>query len=138
MHNLSGATPQTTAYLLYDGQCPLCSSFVQHYRLNKAMGSLVLLNARENSALKDQVTALGWDLDKGMVLKLGEKLYYGSDAANAMALMSSRSDLFNRINYWIFRSARLSAMLYPLCRLGRWLALKIKGTGYIANVPPAR
>jgi hypothetical protein len=38
------------------------------------------------------------DIDQGMVLKMGDRLYYGSDAIHALALISSRSGIFNRLN----------------------------------------
>lgn len=72
----------------------------------------------------DEITAAGLDIDQGIVLKMDEGLYYGSDAIHALALMSSRAGFFNRINAAVFRSRRLSAVLYPLLRFFRNLLLK--------------
>ena len=65
-----------------------------------------------------------YDMDQGMVLKIGEELYYGSDAIHVLALISSPSGLFNRLNYWVFRSQVLSRLIYPLLRFFRNLLLK--------------
>lgn len=59
-----------------------------------------------------------------MVLKLGEDYFFGADAMHRLALMSTRSGLFNRINYRIFRSPAVARFLYPGLRGGRNLLLK--------------
>ena len=82
----------------------------------------------------DKITKSGLDIDQGMVLIIGEKLYYGSDAMHALALISSRSGIFNRINYWIFKSKSVSSLLYPVLRIFRNLLLKILGKTKINNL----
>jgi len=82
----------------------------------------------------DKITKSGLDIDQGMVLIFGEKLYYGSDAMHALSLISSRSGIFNRINYWIFKSKSVSSLLYPVLRIFRNLLLKILGKTKINNL----
>jgi len=82
----------------------------------------------------DKITKSGLDIDQGMVLIIGEKLYYGSDAMHALALISSRSGIFNRINYWIFKSKSVSSLLYPVLRIFRNLLLKILRKTKINNL----
>ena len=79
-------------------------------------------------------TVLGLDIDQGMVLKMGGVIYYGADAIHALALISSRSGVFNRLNYWLFKSKRVSAVLYPLLRFIRNLILKTLGKTKINNL----
>jgi hypothetical protein len=62
-----------------------------------------------------------------MVLEIGGVHYHGDACLNRLALMSSRSGLFNRLNYILFRSPRLSRLSYPLLRCGRSLALRLLG-----------
>src|SRR5579884_94792 len=119
--------------LLYDGQCPFCSAYVRYYRLQRAVGELTLLDARQDSALKKRVTELGWDLDQGMVLQLGDNLYFGSDAIHMLALLSTRSGFFNRINSCLFQSPLLAKFLYPLCKAGRRVTLWMLGIEKINN-----
>ncbi len=102
--------------------------------MNAATGGLLLVDARTPSELLAQVTAAGLDIDQGMVLKLGEQLYYGADAIAALALISSRSGLFNRVNYWIFRSSRVSRYLYPMLRSMRNLLLNMLRKHKINNL----
>jgi predicted DCC family thiol-disulfide oxidoreductase YuxK len=120
--------------LIYDKECPACNNYCQVIRVREDVGNLKIINARESSTIRDEITAMGLDLDQGMVLKMGEKLYYGSDAIHALALISSRSGIFNRINYWIFRSKTLSAVVYPLLRSCRNFLLKILVKSKINNL----
>ena len=120
--------------LVYDKECPLCHTFCRMSRLRESVGGLQLVDAREASAVMDEITNLGWDIDQGMVLKVNDELYYGADAINALAMMSSRSGIFNRLSYWIFKSKRLSKVLYPIMKSGRNLLLKILGRSKINNL----
>ena len=120
--------------LIYDKECPACDNYCQVVRIREDIGELILQDAREPSAVMDEITALGWDIDQGMVLKMGSQLYYGSDAIHALALISSRSGFFNRINYWLFKSKTLSHIFYPVLRFLRGLLLKLLGKSKINNL----
>jgi len=115
---------QNKIWLVYDGECPVCKNYSQVLRIKQSVGELDIVDARENSAMLDEITAAGLDIDQGMVLKMGDQLYYGADAVHALALISSRSGIFNRINYWLFKSKILSTLLYPLLRFCRNILLK--------------
>ena len=110
--------------LVYDEECPVCDAYGRMVRMPELVGTLRLVNARDASAVMDEITAKGLDIDQGMVLKVENVLYYGSDAIHALYLMSGTSGVFNRANYWIFRSKRRSETLYPVLRFFRNLLLK--------------
>jgi len=110
--------------LVYDKECPACDAYCRMVRIREAAGTLRLVNARDASAVMDEISAQDLDIDQGMVLRVDNVLYYGSDAIHELSLMSSPSGIFNRINYWIFRSSRLSRILYPAFRYLRNLLLK--------------
>jgi predicted DCC family thiol-disulfide oxidoreductase YuxK len=120
--------------LVYDKECPACNNYCQEVRIRQDIGDLRLVNAREDSEVMREITAQGLDIDQGMVLKMGGQLYYGSDAIHALALISGRSGLFNRLNYWIFKSGTLSTLLYPVLRSCRNLLLKLLGITKINNL----
>ena len=124
-------------WLVYDKECPACDFYCNLARIRESVGELVLVDAREGGAIMDEITAAGLDIDQGMVLKVGDKLYYGSDAIHTLALMGTRSGFFNRMSYWMFRSKRVSAVLYPLLRACRNLLLKILGRSKINNLEVA-
>jgi predicted DCC family thiol-disulfide oxidoreductase YuxK len=120
--------------LVYDKECPVCDAYCRIVRIRETVGDLKLIDARSKSDIMDEITAKGLDIDQGMVLKMDDRLYYGSDAIHALALVSSRSGIFNRFNYWIFRSKILSAWFYPILRYFRNLLLKLLGKTKINNL----
>lgn len=120
--------------LIYDKQCPACNNYCQVIRIRESLGDLKLIDAREQSSLRDEITAQGIDIDQGMVLKMDEVLYYGADAIHALALISSHSDFFNRLNYWLFKSNKRSLLVYPVLRFFRDLLLKLLNKTKINNL----
>lgn len=114
-------------WLLYDGDCPFCSRFAAYARLREAVGAVRLVDARENGPEAAEAQAAGLVIDEGMVLKLDDKLYYGDECLNRLALLSSRSGLFNRLNYWAFKSPTISRVSYPILKTGRALVLRLLG-----------
>jgi predicted DCC family thiol-disulfide oxidoreductase YuxK len=111
--------------LVYDGGCPVCSAYVTYVRIKESAGGLQLVNARDGGPWVDRVRQSGLDLDEGMVLFYGGRAYHGADCIHVLALMSTGSGVFNRINAVVFRHPRLAKFLYPALRAGRNLLLKL-------------
>lgn len=120
--------------LVYDKECPACDNYCRIVRIREDIGELVLVDARDPGPIIDEITALGWDIDQGMVVKLEQQLYYGSDAIHMLSLLSNRTGVLNRFNYWLFKSKRLSYLLYPILRALRNLLLKVLGKTKINNL----
>lgn len=114
-------------YLIYDGECPFCSRYARLTRLRETVGGLRLINARERSPEVQAAIQAGYQLDRGMLLSLDGDLHYGADCLHTLALLSSRSTLFNRLSYAFFRNARLARLGYPVLRAGRNAALRLLG-----------
>jgi predicted DCC family thiol-disulfide oxidoreductase YuxK len=114
-------------WLLYDGECPFCSRYIRHVRLRAAVGTIDLANAREHDALVAEVRRLGYDIDTGMVLKLDGRYYHGADCIHVLALLTTSSGWFNRLNALVFRSRAFSRLAYPVLRAGRNLTLRLMG-----------
>ncbi len=125
---------QREILLVYDRQCPVCEAYCRLVRVRESVGPLTLIDARADSEVMAEITGRGFDVDQGMVLKLDERLYYGADAIHALALIGTRSGVFNRLNHWIFRSERRSRLLYPFLRALRNLLLKILRRTKINNL----
>lgn len=120
--------------LVYDKQCPVCDQYVRLVRIRESVGELILLNARDPGPIVEEITSTGFDIDQGMVLKVDGQFYYGVDAMHVLALLGTRSGVFNCLNYWVFSSKRLSKILYPVLRAGRNLLLKLLGVTKINNL----
>lgn len=122
------------AWLVYDGECPFCSTYVRYLRLRDSIGPVHLVNARDGGAVVEELRRAKLDLDEGMVLKIGGRYYHGADCIHALACLSSPATLFNRINAVIFKSPLLARGLYPVLRAGRNLVLRISGRTKLREV----
>ena len=120
--------------LVYDKECPVCDSYCRAMHAREPPGGLRLLNAREQTAIMDEITRRGFDIDQGMVVKIGGTLHYGADAIHALAMTSNASGMVGSINRWIFASQRSSKILYPVFRSARNLLLKILRKTKINNL----
>lgn len=114
-------------WLIYDGECPFCTRYVEFLRLKENVGPLKLIDAREGGPERDEVHGAGYDLNEGMVLKLSGQLYHGDDCIHALALLSAPKGVFSRFNGWVFRSKKRSAFIYPILRTGRNMTLRLMG-----------
>jgi len=121
-------------FLVYDKQCPLCENYCKLVRIQEAVGELVLVDARNDSNILKEITNANLDIDQGMVLKFNDNLFYGADAIHALALISSSSGIFNKMNYWFFRSKLLAKITYPVLRSMRNLFLKLLSRTKINNL----
>lgn len=127
-----------TVWLVYDGQCPVCTFYCRYVRIRETVGTLHLVDAREPSALLDEVTALGLNIDQGMVLKFKDTIFYGSDAVHILSLLGTTSGLFNRINFHVFRTRLGARIVYPIGKAFRNVILKLMGIRYIDNLKQNR
>lgn len=117
----------SSVYIVYDGECPVCSNYTQLVRLREAVGKVTLLNAREDHPVVQELKNKGYDLDEGMVLKIGDKIHFGADAMHMMAILGEEAGIVSKINYQLFRSRGFSRCVYPVLRSGRLLLLRILG-----------
>ena len=123
-----------TLTLVYDGECPLCRQFVRLQRLRRDVGELALIDARQESAARCELSEQGIDLDEGVALRIDERWFHGGEALHRLALMSTGSGLFNRLMARLFASPERTARLYPWLRRGRALLLRLLGRGPIDNL----
>jgi predicted DCC family thiol-disulfide oxidoreductase YuxK len=125
---------QQQVILVYDADCPVCRNYTQYLSIKQAAGDLQLLDARLNPPIMSEINSAGLDLDEGFAVKLGRQWFHGADAIHVLALMSTRTNLFNRLNYLVFSSKTLSRILYPLLKAGRSLLLQILGKRKLKNL----
>src|SRR6185437_10214690 len=64
---LPPAHPSNDVWVVYDGQCPFCSSYVRLYRIRERGSRVSLIDARSAHPLVDEVRRRNLDLDRGMV-----------------------------------------------------------------------
>jgi predicted DCC family thiol-disulfide oxidoreductase YuxK len=123
-------------WFVYDGECPICATAAAAFRVREAVGTLHLVNAREDMRhpVLSEVNAARLDLDEGMVVKYAGRLYHGADALQLMAMIGSEHGWLNRMNAALFRNMAVARFAYPFMRAVRNMAIALKGTGKIRNL----
>ena len=116
--------------VIYDGECPFCSSYVRWVRLRKSVGPVSLIDARSLPADLLKSIRDKYDLDQGMVFIHGERTYWGADAIHALSLLSG-DGFFTRLCAALFQHQILARVIYPILRLGRNIAIHARGKGTI-------
>jgi predicted DCC family thiol-disulfide oxidoreductase YuxK len=120
--------------LVYDKECPACDTYCRLVDVKPSAGKLTLVDARDPNPVMEEITRAGLDIDQGMVVKMNGRIYYGSDAIHALALVSNRSGFFNKLSHYAFRSKGIAHLLYPPLRACRNLLLKILRKAKINNL----
>ncbi|GAB7555144.1 DCC1-like thiol-disulfide oxidoreductase family protein [Novosphingobium sp. 11B] len=131
---MSGEVP---ALVVYDGECIFCQNYVRMLRLRDSVGPVELVDARSDDPRVAAIAAQGFDLDHGMVFSYRERIYHGSDAVHALALLASPSSLFNRMNALLFSRPSIARLSYPWLKAGRRATLWLRGRKRIAQSPAA-
>lgn len=122
---------KNTLYLIYDEECPLCRSSAHALNIKKAVGNLVLINARESHPLVSSAYEHGYDPDRGIVVIYNDRYYFGADAVHFLALLNSSNSVMNRMTAILFRSRIIGRILYPVVKSIRRLLLNFKGVSSI-------
>ena len=125
-----------TVRIYYDGDCPFCSRYVRYLRLQAASGTPELINLRSAHEDRAALEKQGFDLDQGMVAEVDGQFYGGQDAVHVLALLSSSSGLFNRLNTLLFSIRWVALLVYPLLRAGRNATLFLLGRAPIQTESP--
>lgn len=120
-------------WIVYDGDCPFCSSYVLLYRIRGHAKQVHLVDARSSHPILREVRAEKFDLNEGMAVKFNGRFYHGASAMNVLAILGSDETLFNRVNRILFRRPRLARLLYPLLVRGRLIALRVLGRPLIGK-----
>ncbi len=112
--------------IVYDGDCPLCSTYVTMTRLQKAVGTPTLLNARERPDLAKALTEQGASLDTGLAVYYEGRIYTGGEAMHVLAFLTTPVGFANRLTAALLRRRSFALRIYPFLRAGRNLLLKIR------------
>ncbi|WP_460805333.1 DCC1-like thiol-disulfide oxidoreductase family protein [Microbulbifer agarilyticus] len=118
--------------IFYDGDCPLCSQYTHKLELEELLGPIELVNLRQAPEASEWLKSRGVDPDKGMAVLHFGRLYHGASATRILASMSGASNIFAYLMKFVLSSPVLSAMLYPILRLGRNTLLLVMGRSALA------
>ncbi len=119
--------------IVYDGECPFCSNFVELYRIRDNVGKVELIDARDRPDLIAEFDRQGMEINDGMVAIWQGRSYYGSDSVNLLSMLSSEKGAFAAMNRALFKNPRTAAAVYPWLVRGRKLVLRMMGRKLIAH-----
>src|SRR5215468_3113509 len=120
--------------IIYDGDCPFCRRYVQLMTLRKHVGKVDLIDARSGDRRVIAAQAEGYDLEKGMLARFGNRAYHGADAVALLADLSNNRTFVQRFLSRILVSPKRAAILYPIMRFGRRLTLLLLGRSRIKSL----
>jgi predicted DCC family thiol-disulfide oxidoreductase YuxK len=119
--------------VVYDGECPFCSSYVRLLNLRKSVGSVKLVNARSDDPIVMELKRRNANLNEGMAVILGDETYLGEDAVVVLSALSGAGSFLGTIFASLLRSPLRARILYPWMKAGRRMTLKILGKQQIMN-----
>jgi predicted DCC family thiol-disulfide oxidoreductase YuxK len=126
-------TPLDANFLLYDGECPVCSAYVAMARLRQLYPNLRIVSARTEPDLVAELRRNGYEINDGMVLSLDGKIYYAAEATRMIAILGGNSSSrWRRAALEAIGTAPWARPLYPWLNRGRLLLLRILGRKRIA------
>jgi predicted DCC family thiol-disulfide oxidoreductase YuxK len=113
--------------IIYDGDCPFCTSFVKMVRLREAFGTVTLVDARgKDTALISDLRSR-YRLDDGFVIIHDGREYFGADALEFISIATSDSSMSRFLMRNPLFKGRLGRVTYPVLVKGRKLALRLLG-----------
>ena len=119
---MSAATESSDIEVVYDKDCPVCDLYC--HAVDVEDGELIRVDAREPGEAMDEITALGLDIDEGMVVRIDGEIFYGPEAIHELALRTNNKGFLNRFASLVFRSRGRSRFFYPILKAMRNLLLK--------------
>ena len=69
--------PKNELWIVYDGQCPFCNTYVRMIKLKKSFNKVTLLDAREGGAVVNEIKKIPLNLNLGIVLKINQSYFHG-------------------------------------------------------------
>ena len=114
------------ARLIYDGACIFCDAYVRLLALREAVGPVELIDARSGDPRLRAYESAGYDLNEGMLFEYNGTVYFGADAVNILATLSTPVSTFNRINGALLSKQPVARFFYPMFKFCRTITLKLR------------
>jgi predicted DCC family thiol-disulfide oxidoreductase YuxK len=124
---MAGDNAMARSYLLYDGECPACRTYVTFARLRETWPEVELLDARDEPDLVARLRAEGYEINDGLVLRLGDTIHYGAEATRVIGAAAGEQGPGRRLVLAAIGTAPWSRRLYPWLNRGRKLLLAALG-----------
>ena len=120
-------------HIFFDGECPFCKNYIKLQKFIKIYNDIELLNARDNNQLVKFYLEKGFNVDKGMILNINGKIFFGHEAIWYISKITTSDSLFLKFQSIIFKSLFISKLIYPVLRFCRFVFFKITLKKFIIN-----
>jgi predicted DCC family thiol-disulfide oxidoreductase YuxK len=128
MGSAPGTVPVIGNYLLYDGECPVCSAYVAMSRLRQLYPDLQVMSARDRPDMVTELRREGYEINNGMVLALDGHIHFGPEATRMIAVLGGAAPSWWRRTVLAFiGTAPWARHLYPWLNRCRQLLLWMLG-----------
>jgi len=127
MSNYRNEDSESEVVIVYDGECPICSNYVQFIKIKENVGEVSLINAREDLTFADELSRQGISMDEGMAVMYKSSWYHGYMAMYILATLSKDITPLQKLHNIIFTYKGLASILYPILRFGRNVSLLLLG-----------
>lgn len=118
--------------IIYDGDCPFCRDYIRLQNLRK-IAKVELIDARSAHPAVAEVVSMGFDLDRGMVMRQGNAIRFGHEVMYELAHMTPATGLRGKMTDLLFRNRSRARILYPFLRWGRMITLSFLGKKLLRN-----
>lgn len=115
-------------YLLYDGECPFCTSFSKFYALKKALPNIEIVSMRDAERLRTLSLPANLNFNDGMVLVLSDgRVLQGEPAFQRINGAVKKTSLRDYLIIGLNSIRAVTRIIYPIFFCLRLLVLKAKG-----------
>lgn len=119
-------------FLLYDGECPVCSRYVLWTNIRARHPGIALLNAHQEPDLVAGLRAQGIEVNDTMVFHVDGQSHVGADAMVKINGYIDDNGFSARFLRRMTASRRLLAPVYPVLVSARKLLLRVLGRKQIS------
>ncbi len=114
-------------YLLYDGECPFCTSFSRFYEVKKALPNIEIVSMRDAERLKSLSLPQDLNFNYGMILVLEDgRILQGEPAFHLINGNVKKTSLRDHIVMGMNSIKSVTKVVYPLLFKMRLVVLKCK------------
>lgn len=115
------------SFVLYDGECPVCSAYVAMSQLRRLQPDIEVLDARVSPGLVARLRAEGFDVNESLLVRVRGRTFAGAEAMRLIFELGSENPLMRRAALYAIGGAPWAGVLYPWLRAIRNLLLRMLG-----------
>ena len=119
--------PAPDSFVLYDGDCPVCRSYMALAQLRRLRPDIAILNARDEPDLVAALRRDGHEINDSILVRLGPDIYEGAKATGLIAELGSDNPWTRRMALYAIGGGPWASALYPWLRATRNLLLRLMG-----------